>query len=203
MEFNEKLQELRRRRGLTQEELADTLYVSRTAVSRWESGRGYPNIDSLRDISTFFSVSIDDLLSGEHLLNIAENENRRNIRRMCGWVTGIVDIMVLALIVLPLYPHDVNGFIYTVSLVDYTGGSYMSKSVYWAMFISLAILGILRIVVTRTGRDRIAKWLSLASFSVSVSAVLYLALTRVVYGVAVCFILLIIKSILLFRESGK
>ena len=54
MEFNEKLQELRKQKGLTQEELAEMLYVSRAAVSKWESGRGYPNIDSLKAISKFF-----------------------------------------------------------------------------------------------------------------------------------------------------
>lgn len=71
MEFHEKLQELRKKRGLTQEELAEALYVSRTAISKWESGRGYPNIDSLKELSNFFSVSIDDLLSSETLLSIA------------------------------------------------------------------------------------------------------------------------------------
>ena len=76
MEFNEKLQELRLRKGLTQEELSKALFVSRTAVSKWESGRGYPSIDSLKEISKFFSVSIDDLLSGEKLLSIAEKENK-------------------------------------------------------------------------------------------------------------------------------
>ena len=57
MEFNEKLQELRKKNNLTQEELAEKLYVSRTAISKWESGRGYPGIESLKAISKFFSVS--------------------------------------------------------------------------------------------------------------------------------------------------
>ena len=82
MEFNEKLQGLRKNKGLTQEELAEALYVSRTAISKWESGRGYPSIDSLKDISKFFSVSIDDLLSGEKLLSLAEKENKSNIKNI-------------------------------------------------------------------------------------------------------------------------
>ena len=55
MELGEKLQELRKNMGLTQEELAESLFVSRTAISKWESGRGYPSIDSLKEISKFFS----------------------------------------------------------------------------------------------------------------------------------------------------
>ena len=56
MEFHEKLQELRKARGLTQEELAAELYFSRTAISKWESGRGYPSIASLKEISTYFGI---------------------------------------------------------------------------------------------------------------------------------------------------
>ena len=62
MEFNEKLQELRKQKGLTQEELAELLYVSRTAISKWESGRGYPSITSLKAIADLFNISIDSLL---------------------------------------------------------------------------------------------------------------------------------------------
>lgn len=65
MEFNEKLQELRKQKALTQEELAEKLFVSRTAVSKWKSGRGYPNIESLKAISEFFGITVDELLSGE------------------------------------------------------------------------------------------------------------------------------------------
>ena len=67
MEFNEKLQLLRKQLEMTQEQLAEKLFVSRTAVSKWESGKGYPNIDSLRNLAEFFSVSIDELLSGSDI----------------------------------------------------------------------------------------------------------------------------------------
>ena len=78
MEFNDKLQELRKQKGFTQEELAEVLFVSRTAISKWESGREYPNIDSLKAISKFFGVTIDELLSGDELLTIAEEDGRNN-----------------------------------------------------------------------------------------------------------------------------
>lgn len=88
MEFHEKLQELRKSRGLTQEELAEALFVSRTAISKWESGRGYPSIDSLKEISSYFSVSIDDLLSGEQLIFIARKKKTNQISMayaICYW----------------------------------------------------------------------------------------------------------------------
>ena len=73
MEFNEKLQELRKSRSMTQEELAEALFVSRTAISKWESGRGYPSIDSLKEISRYFSVTIDDLICSDEMISVAEN----------------------------------------------------------------------------------------------------------------------------------
>ena len=63
MEFSKKLQKLRKQNNWTQEQLSEKLYVSRTAVSKWESGKGYPNLDSLKDIAKIFDISIDELLS--------------------------------------------------------------------------------------------------------------------------------------------
>ena len=82
--FGTKLNTLRKQKGLTQEALAEALYVSRTAVSKWESGRGYPNLDSLKSISKLFSVSIDELLSGEEALTIAEEDNKQKQTLFCG-----------------------------------------------------------------------------------------------------------------------
>lgn len=63
MEFSERLKIMRTEAGLTQEQLAEKLYVSRQAVSNWEQGRGYPSIDMLVQIAKLFNVSLDGLLS--------------------------------------------------------------------------------------------------------------------------------------------
>ena len=149
MEFHEKLQELRKSRGLTQEELAEALYVSRTAISKWESGRGYPSIDSLKEISKYFSVTIDDLLSSEKLLSIAEKENKSNIQNMCDLLFGMVDLFSFILIVLPLYPNTVGKYIYSVNLLAYTETTLLNRTVYWIMFLSLVVIGIIKLFLTK------------------------------------------------------
>lgn len=58
MTFGEKIKKLRTSRNLTQEELAGKIYVTRTAVSKWESDRGYPNIESLKAIARFFQLQL-------------------------------------------------------------------------------------------------------------------------------------------------
>ena len=88
MEFNEKLQELRKSRSITQEELAEALLVSRTAISKWESGRGYPSIDSLKEISRFFSVAIDDLICSEEMISVAENEKKEFADKSVSLISG-------------------------------------------------------------------------------------------------------------------
>ena len=157
MEFHEKLQELRKNRGITQEELAEALYVSRTAISKWESGRGYPSIDSLKEISNYFSVTIDDLLSSEKLLSIAEKENKSNLRSMCHFLFGILDICSVILIFLPLYPNMANGFVYSVNLFAYTQTTMLNRLLYWIMFISLVVIGIMKLLLTKFGIERCNK----------------------------------------------
>jgi len=200
VEFGEKLQELRKSRGLTQEELAVALYVSRTAVSKWESGRGYPSIDSLKEISKYFSVTIDDLLSGEKLISIAEKENKSNIRNICDLMFGMTDLFSFLLIVLPLYPWTVDGYVYSVNLFSYTETTILNRTVYWALFLALVLIGAVKISLTqlRAGKDQ--KTVTLVSMVMSVVLVIYLALAGETYAVTLAFLLLLIKGILLFRQ---
>ena len=147
MEFHEKFQELRKRRGLTPEELAEALFVSRTAISKWESGRGYPSIDSLKEISRYFSVSIDDLLSGEQLIQIAEKENEANLNGVCDLLLGFVDIFSLLLIFLPLYPKPVDGYIYGVNLFEYVDNDAYIIITYWGLFVAMVLIGIVKLLM--------------------------------------------------------
>ena len=62
MTFGEKLKEARKEAGLTQEELASKLSVSRQAITKWESGKGMPDVENLKAISAALDVSIDYLL---------------------------------------------------------------------------------------------------------------------------------------------
>lgn len=203
MEFHEKLQELRKSRGLTQEELAGALFVSRTAISKWESGRGYPSIDSLKEISNYFSVSIDDLLSGERLISIAEKENKSNLRNMCNLLFGIVDVLSFLLIILPLYPNPINGYIYSVNLFAYTQSSYSIRMVYWCMFLSLIVIGAAKILLTQFKIEKGQKMVTIISLILSILAVLFLAMSREPYAVTIVFLLLILKGMILFRENGR
>ena len=199
MEFNERLQELRKNKGLTQEELAEKLYVSRTAVSKWESGRGYPNIDSLKEISGFFSVSIDELLSTEKLLFIAEKENKSNIKNICEKLFSVVDLLSVLLIILPLYPNTVDGFIYSVNLLNYVETSEFNKVVYWCGFLVFIVLGIVKLVLIKMKKEKVNKSITVVSVSLNIFIVLLFALTREVYALILVFLFLIIKCLLLFK----
>ena len=201
MEFGEKLQELRKSRGLTQEELAEALYVSRTAVSKWESGRGYPNIDSLKEISKYFSVTIDDLLSGEKLLSIAEKESRSDMRKLCDLLLGMTDLCALMLIVLPLYPKTVDHYIYAVNLFAYTEVSARNRSVYWVAFVTLIIIGMLKVLLVQLDREGLQNALTKSSVAVSIAAVLFLAIAGETYVIVVAFLLLVFKGMLLFKYA--
>ena len=143
MEFNQKLQELRKQKGITQEQLASALFVSRTAISKWESGRGYPNIDSLRQIAGFFGVTIDELLRGEELLSIAEEESKQNTSVLHDIIFGLSDISAATLLFLPFFGQNMNGTITTVSLLHLTQISYYLRFSYFAIVIGIILFGVL------------------------------------------------------------
>ncbi|MGN0993898.1 MAG: helix-turn-helix domain-containing protein, partial [Butyricicoccus sp.] len=121
MEFNEKLQALRKQRGLTQEALAEALFVSRTAISKWESGRGYPSIASLKEISRYFGISLDELLSSDELLTAAEQDVSKSKNRFRDLVFGLLDCSTVMFLFLPFFGQQAGQVIESVSLLALTG----------------------------------------------------------------------------------
>lgn len=73
MKFNEKLQKLRKEKGMSQEGLAEVLGVSRQAISKWESGQSYPEMDNLITLSELFGVTIDSLIKDGDLQSDRQN----------------------------------------------------------------------------------------------------------------------------------
>lgn len=82
MIFSEKLQHIRKSRGITQEELAEKLSVSRQAVAKWESGQSYPDISNLITISEIFRVTVDYLVKDQDECShkIVDQKGIENIR---------------------------------------------------------------------------------------------------------------------------
>lgn len=199
MELNEKLQELRKNKGLTQEELAAALYVSRTAVSKWESGRGLPSIDSLKQISAFFDVSIDDLLSADKALSLAEQENKASQRSFCDLLLGISDLCAILLILLPLYPHVDGKTVYAVDFLTYARTAAFSGWIFAFLFAGLILTGAVKIGSVCGKTETAQPLLTGISLCISIAAVLLLAVTRNAYATSLTFLLLVIKGTLLLK----
>ena len=93
MALSEKLYTLRRKSGLSQEQLAEQLNVSRQAISKWEAGQSIPESDKLLSISNYFHVSLDYLMKEETQDTISEKE-QINTSLQTGdrtrWLLGIV-----------------------------------------------------------------------------------------------------------------
>lgn len=110
MALSEKLYELRKKDGLSQEQLAERLGVSRQAVSKWESGKAVPESDTLISISEYFNVSLDYLMkaddsavsepiAGTESDQTANNTGReKRIIGMVACVGGIICLIIWGLI---------------------------------------------------------------------------------------------------------
>jgi transcriptional regulator with XRE-family HTH domain len=200
MEFNEKLQELRKQKGLTQEELAQALFVSRTAISKWESGRGYPSIESLKAIARFFSVTIDDLLSGDEVLSIAEEDNRMQEQHVRNLVFGLLDCSVILFPVLPFFRQRRNGIIEGVSLFSLTEIQPYLKILYIAAVFGIIVTGVLTLAL-QTCHDRgWQKKKRSISLLCSAAGILLFIVSLQPYAAALLFTFLTIKAFLLIKR---
>ena len=199
MEFHEKLQQLRKQRGLTQEELAAELFVSRTAISKWESGRGYPSIDSLKAISQFFSVTIDALLSGEELLTCAQEEQTQLRDRFRGRVFGLLDCIAVLLLFLPFFGQRSGDTVQAVSLLSMHQIPSYLRAAYLTVTAGTVFLGITALALRNRDRASRTTHQTAASLALGIGSVLLFMLSRQPYAAAFSFTLLGGKVLFLLK----
>ncbi len=200
MEFNEKLQELRRQKGITQEELAASLWVSRTAVSKWESGRGYPNIESLKAIAKFFSVSLDELLSSDEALFIAERDNEQKQKHLRDLVYGLLDLSIALLLFLPFFAQRSGADVQSVSLIALGVRSYLKIAYFTAIGLTAA-MGVATLALQNCKAQAWQRSKAIISLALGAACVLLFTVSSQPYAAVFAFVLLAIKALMLIKRK--
>ena len=201
MEFNEKLQELRKQKGLTQQELADSLYVSRTAVSKWESGRGYPGIESLRSIADFFQVTVDHLLSPDEVLTIAGESQKQARTQFRDLFFGLIDLCGLLLLVLPLFAVREDGSVRETSLLMLNGVATYLKIGYFAVVIGSTVTGAFTLALQYCEASLWVKGKYPLSVMWSILSLMLFTVSLQPYAAVFVFCLLAVKVVFLIKRQ--
>lgn len=117
MELNEKIKKYRKEAGLSQEDLASKIYVSRTLITKYESGSAFPTQENLEKIAIAFNVKVEDLLSDKEKNEIVEKSFKTNQRfwMILSICFTLISIILLLLSVIPFYQY---------SSYDYSAVSY-------------------------------------------------------------------------------
>ncbi len=201
MDFNEKLQNLRKQKGLTQEELAEVLYVSRTAVSKWESGRGLPSIDSLKCIAKYFSVSLDELLSGDDILAIAETDVKQKQNRTKKLLFGLTDLGMALLYFLPFFAERSDKAVLSVPLISLSGVATYILAIYYVVISLTALCGVGALAFQNCKLVLFNRITDIVSLLLGVIATYLFIISLQPYAAIYSFFLIIIKVFALFKAK--
>ena len=125
------LKKLRKEKGITQEQLAETLSVSGRTVSRWETGNNMPDISILVDIADYYDISIPEIISGERKSEMMNEEERKIAKTMSDYATTekekifkemkLQSIMGVCALVLYWILHETGAYMYNDVLGKLTG----------------------------------------------------------------------------------
>ncbi|RKD25761.1 hypothetical protein BEP19_02125 [Ammoniphilus oxalaticus] len=97
MNIANQLKNYRNSVSISQEQLAEVVHVSRQTISNWETGKSYPDLQSLLILSEYFKVSLDDLVKGDVLM-MKRNANIQRLNRLSFFMLGSFIFMVLSIV---------------------------------------------------------------------------------------------------------
>ncbi|MCM1365053.1 MAG: helix-turn-helix domain-containing protein [Faecalibacterium sp.] len=127
--FGEKLKKLRTYNNLTQDELAEKIFVTRTAVSKWETNKGYPSIDSLKQLSNLFGISIDQLIADDDIENKRLIDERKS-RKFYWYAICCLVVATVSSIVTYFAKVPYLGIISIIGVIGYVICGFLSKPKY-------------------------------------------------------------------------
>ena len=130
MEFKEKLKQLRIQKGLTQAQLADQLFVSRSTVAKWENGLGLPNPESMNTLEKLFDIFAEELATEEpEKVIVKKNRKFRRMGQIVGWSTILA--LLIAMSYLPFAIHKGEyGFTTDMAAGSYDDEAYIDTGDY-------------------------------------------------------------------------
>ena len=130
MEFKENLKQLRLQNGLTQAQLAEKLFVSRSTVAKWENGLGLPNPESMATLEKLFDIVAEELATKEpEKVIVKKNRKLRWIGQIVGW--SIILVLLIAMSYLPLAIHKGEyGFTTDMAAGSYDDEAYIDTGDY-------------------------------------------------------------------------
>ena len=201
MEFHEKLQKLRADEGLTQEELAEKLYVSRTAISKWESGRGYPSIDSLKTIAKHFHVTLDELIGTEEIVTLAEQDKKDAVKKHTALLCGILDCFTVLMLFLPVYASHGTGAVSSVPVFALTGISRWLQIVFIAVLVMTVVNGFFTVVFSSLDKPVWIRHRLVTGMVLVIIGTMLFILARQPYPGFFCLCLLLVKGFLLLKSK--
>ena len=130
MEFKENLKRLRMNEGLTQAQLAEKLFVSRSTVAKWENGLGLPNSESMALLEQLFDISASEFATKDpEKVIVKKNRELRQIGQIVGW--SIILVLLIAMSYLPLAIHKgAYGFTPNMAAGSYANDAYVDTGDY-------------------------------------------------------------------------
>ena len=124
MEIGKQIQKRRTASGISQEDLAERLYVTRQTLSNWETGKTYPDINSLLRISDLFHISLDELVKGDiqTMEEAIKQEDIRKFRRESRTLIFLLISLVMSMLVMFLWNESLGrvlGFVCIIPMIIY------------------------------------------------------------------------------------
>lgn len=191
MELNEKIRKYRKEAGLSQEDLASKIYVSRTLITKYESGSAFPTQENLEKIAVALNVKVEDLLSDKEKNEIVEKSFKTNQRfwMILGIFFTSISVILLLLSVIPFYQYSS----YDYSVVSYPDNPTPAHVTGYASIIGVTL---------RVGNPISVINIVLLLLSTILSLLSFLSLNkRPLKIIRLCLIIVFVTSLVLFFIS--